>query len=174
VNCYFHALENEACTGNNFWGNNNRQKQSKRMHRTPSCFKFFQMWARCPYPYITEWIKAQFFILDIKSLADILCIMQRCMHLETPRRGGSESCSLQVHTSLAPFCLSLIHPFFNNSFMKIVKNFPNVWFHLPPSPFLQQFLLLCSEKIHTERNGRKKLPPTHLEGIFASLVLEVA
>lgn len=104
ANCYFYVLENKAHTGNNFWGNSNRQKLSERMHQAPSCFKCFQMLARCPYPYITEWIKAQFCMLDIKSLADILYIMQRFnIHLEIPPRNGSEWCSLQVHTGCLPF-----------------------------------------------------------------------
>lgn len=91
ANCYFHALENEAHTGNNFWGKSNRQKLSERMHWTPSWFKFFQMLTRCSYPYMTEWIKTQFCILDIKSLADILCIMKHfSIHLEIPHRNGSE------------------------------------------------------------------------------------
>lgn len=175
ANCYFHALENEAHTGNNFWENSNRQKLSERMHRTPSCFKFFQMSARCPYPYITEWIKARFYILGIKSLADILYIMQHFnIHLEIPRRSASECCLLQVHTRFSPFYLSLLCPFFKNVFMKIVKDFPNVCFHLSLSPLLQKLLLLCSEKIHIGRNGRKKFLPIRSEGELASLVLEVA
>lgn len=74
------------------------------MHWTSSCFKFFQMLARCPYPYITEWIKARFCILDIKSLADILYIVQRFnIHLEIPHRSGSECYSLQVHIRFSSF-----------------------------------------------------------------------
>lgn len=175
ANCFFHALENEAHTGNNFWGNSNRQKLSEGMHQTPSCFKFFQMLARCPYPCITEWIKAWFSILGMKSLADILYIMQRFdIHLEIPHMSGSECCLLQVHTKFLRFYLSLLCPFFKNIFMKIVKNFPNARFHLSLSPLLQKFLLLCSEKIHIGRNGKKKCLPTHSEGELASLVLEVA
>lgn len=174
VKCYFHALENEAHTGNNFWGNSNRQKLSERMHQTPSCFKFFQMLARCPYPYITEGIKAPFCILDIKSLADILYIMQ-CfnIHLEIPRRSGFECCSLQVHTRFSPFYLSLLCGFFKNIFMKIVKNFPNVCFHLPLSlpPEVTSFVF---REDSYWKEWEEKFLPTHSDKELACLVLKVA
>lgn len=96
VNCYFYALENEAQAGSKSWGNSNRQKLSKRMHQSLSCFKFFQTLARCPYPYITVCIEAPFCTLGIKSLADILCVMQRFnIHAAIPPRNRSECCPLQ-------------------------------------------------------------------------------
>lgn len=58
--------------------------------------------------------------------------------------------------------------------MKIMKNFPNVHFYLSLFPLPQKLILLSSEKIHIEKNGRKKILPTLSDGELASLVLAAA
>lgn len=157
VNCYFCAFKNKAHTGNNFWGIGNRQKVSERMHWSPSCFKFFQTLARCPYPYITEWNKAQSCILDSKSLADTFYFMQ-CfnIHLDNPPRNISECCSLKVHTRSSPFCLSSFCLFFKKTSWKLWRIFQMCIFISLSLPSSRSYFFCLQRRFKLEEMGGKK------------------
>lgn len=158
-----------------FLGKSNRQKLSERMRWTPSCCKFFQMLTRCSYPYITEWIKIQFCILGIKSLADILCIMQSFnIHLEIPWRNESEYCLLQVHTTFSLIYLSLLCLFSRITSWKLGRIFQMCIFISSSilSP-LELNSFYVQRPFILEGMGGKKFLSTLSEGELASLVLEV-
>lgn len=84
------------------------------------------------------------------------------------------SVTFSLHHVLTLLSFIALSFFFKNNFMKIMKNFPNVHFYLSLFPLPQKLILLSSEKIHIEKNGRKKILPTLSDGELASLVLAAA
>lgn len=151
VNCYFYALESKAYTGNHFWGNSNRQKPSERMHRTPFCFKFFQMLARCPSPCITvDWSSV------LHPRYQIIC-RNPLYHAALQQPPGNSSqqwisalLTMSPHQLLTPLSfitLSLLWAQLHENH----EEFSNFVFPFVSSS-LQKLLLLCSEEVHIRRN----------------------